>query len=225
MTPLAPMATSWARGSYVRGLKHLHTDCEQSVNHLFDQRGGEQEPDRPTSGRMDKGIEVAPRVGMRHPTPGHCPRGLQTRRTIGSRSMRCWSVAHSSTLYCGCACCRVRTTAGRLFKSGLRLGIGLGMAGPWELGCPAETPQHLPPPLGMDWPAQDRSHPGHPFWAGPAAAIEAWLVQRLSQLRLLGWRQQPCGPGMANGAGRPGPLGRAGYSAGQWCARSWPCRR
>jgi hypothetical protein len=26
----------------MRGLKHLHTDYAQSVNHLFDRRGGEQ---------------------------------------------------------------------------------------------------------------------------------------------------------------------------------------
>jgi hypothetical protein len=59
---------------------------------------GEQQPPGPPGARMHKGIEIAPLIARLHQRPGCWLRGFQTRRRVGLRPMRCWSVVHSSTL-------------------------------------------------------------------------------------------------------------------------------
>jgi hypothetical protein len=71
------------------------------------------------------------------------------------------------------------------------------MGRPWDLRRPAETAHQLPSPLRMNRAMAGGGHPGRHLGAGPAAAIGGGRLQCLSQLRLLGWRQQPRGPGIS----------------------------
>ena len=142
-------------------VEHQHNALALACPHRLDELGehdgerlnrhrGEQEPDRPTGGRMDKGREVAPLVARLH----HRARALATVAPAPARDGR-----EADPVLVGRPQ-RPPPAGGRaaglalrradFFKSRVRAGIGLGLVWPWGLSRPAEMAQPLTSPLWMD---------------------------------------------------------------------------
>ena len=71
------------------------------------------------------------------------------------------------------------------------------MARSGDLRGPAKTPQHLPPPLGMDCSAQGCRHPGRHFRPAPDAAVGSGVREDPGQCGPLRGREQPGSAGVA----------------------------
>jgi hypothetical protein len=159
-----PAPTAWANAA------------RASVNAAVDTAGRNRHHVRPALG-CPKAEREPPWSRCCPAARGRWPRGLQTRRKLGWRPRRCWSVGRRATSACGEACGTASPTAGRfIYRRPARWGplAQGGDAAPSKSTPSAPAP---PTPAGeaRDGPASPPSR--RPLWGRSRCPHQAEAVQ------------------------------------------------